>query len=203
MGHLICHLWFCLCHVATLEKGLTEHRNMHYGPKEAPLALIWSPAEVHRSWMWQRCHWVTLLCNSGDPLSAAGEAERAASRASRTDVANSSLLWGGSRSGMTCWSVPACQPGPWPPPCWRASHHHGALHLTIAWAHLSEFLVSTTVKFFPVTLLEYHKMGEILAVNSLADSFLSFLIFYLWGRGHTNNWRCLFAPTAICESFAM
>lgn len=93
--------------------------NMHYGPKEAPLVLIWSPAEVHRG---RDASWVKLLRSSGDPLSAAGEAERGVftPRASRTDVANRSLLWGDSKSGMTCWSVPVCQPGPWPPPCCRA-----------------------------------------------------------------------------------
>lgn len=182
--------------------------NMHYGPKEAPLALFWSPAEVHRSWMWQRCHlglscYVTLLCDP--PFSSWG------GWGLFPPPGPAGLMWptapcSGGTAGLRGCAEVCLHVSQGPAPCLAAgpSHPHGALHLPTVWAHLSSFLVSTTAKeLVPVSLLEYHKMGEILAVNRPADSFLSFLIFYLWGRGHRNNWRCLFAPTAICEWFAM
>ena len=37
-----------------MDQCLTEQTNVHYGPKEAPLALSFT--RVHRSWMWHRCH---------------------------------------------------------------------------------------------------------------------------------------------------
>lgn len=71
-----------------LEKSLTELMNMHYGPKEAPLALISSPLRHTGAGCDRDATWVKLLCNSVAPFQQRGAV--CTPRTSRTDVANSS-----------------------------------------------------------------------------------------------------------------